>query len=585
MRLRRKLLIALVEGLSFIVLTSANVYGKTATGFPPPEQNTSLFKRGFEHLSQFESDKAILCLAPLCIKYGGDLADSKRRQRCAQVLALIARAFQFDENDVAAEQSYQLSHILSPENKATTAQLAYMLSRVGRWGEAKTLFASVSQEATTNLEIALCLSGYFYRMSDDKTAEFMIRRALPHDKTKSRLAGAYWCLSGFQVRQKQLKPAAEYLSQAAACTTSPYLKKLFLARRLLYEQDTANGEELCREAGQILPEDPSWLTGLANLGGFAKPAPDQDVIFQERLAAVKCRRFSSMALNLLAGHLNWQKRQTEALQCLDYIKTLRPTAYEPYLWSVPLYQEPNDSARLEKELNTCLAFNPYCASAWVELADHVAKTKSSKDAVEVLEKGVSNCPNSPLLWTALGKTLFLSKRWPEAHQAYTKALALMPIPTDLNSLNIVAKKELADIYANVGTCDYKAKRLKEATKAAMIFNQCKFTIHLPGALALLRIRPDRLDFADKKASSELEHEALADMLYEGQELEDSVKEYRLALAEDPDNLELHTFLFFVLRETDDWRGTMSEDLNLSNKLITKFPNELGEALKKILPFK
>jgi hypothetical protein len=91
-----------------------------------------------------------------------------------------------------------------------------------------------------------------------------------------------------------------------------------------------------------------------------------------------------------------------------------------------------------------------------------------------------------------------------------------------------------------------------------------------------------LNFGAPGNASKLEHEALADMLYETHQYDDSVKEYRIDLAGDPDNTELRFYVFFVLREKDDWGGAVSEDMELSSRLLSKLPTQFGDVLKKSL---
>jgi tetratricopeptide (TPR) repeat protein len=539
-----------------------------------------LLQRGFDYLSRYELEKAIGCFAPLVVYYSQDLGNLEKRRKCVQTLMLIGRSMQFDENDVAAEQAYGLAHNIDAENKVVTAYLANALSRMGRWDEAEALFKPLSGEATSNLEIATALASYRIRSSDGGSVQSILFKSLENNSQSPSASYGYWLLANIVVRQKVAKEAAAYLRRAASRAPTAYLRKLYIARAQLCEENRIAAKQTYRQAGELLPGDPSWLIGVSKTIEPMTLFEHPDAAFKETLAAVQCKRFSSQASYLMAHQLSAMKRAGDAHKCLEYTEAIEPFFFEVHLWNARIYRRDNELAFAERELRKCLALNPHCADAWIELADLIATEPSPTRAIETLTEGVRLCPHAPRVWAALGKALITCQRWGEARKAYDRALTLMP--GKANECNLLAKNGLAEIYSGIGTCEYRADRLREAVEAAKLFNKYKFIVHLKGPLSLVHVRPDRIDFEHGTAISELEHEALADMLYETRQFDGSVKEYRLALAEDPDNLDLHCFLFVVLRETNDWAATMSEDFDLSNKLITKVPSQFGNLCRKVL---
>ncbi|PWT97902.1 MAG: hypothetical protein C5B53_07420 [Candidatus Melainabacteria bacterium] len=547
------------------------------------KEPAGLMRQGFTHLSNFELDKAIGCLAPLVVHYAGDLSDQKKRKKCAQVLALIARSFQFDENDLAAEQVYRLAQALDPSDKRIAALEGLSLSRTGRVGEADKVFQGLIKEASSDLTVASCLATHLTRSGDDQAARDVLQNALKKDSALPSSAEANWLLGISMVRINEAKLVSPYFRKAAATTPSLYLKKLCTARALLCEDKTIESEELSRQAGDILPKDPAWLVALSNTKRRANRLENAELSFKDRVAAAKLQRCSSTLFIGLTEQLANQEQFDQARRCVDYWKSLRPAAYEARVLSARLYDRINKPDLAEMELKQALTLNPKSSHAWVELAELIAKTRSQSQAVETLKQAAVACPHSPRVAKLLAEKLLRLDRISEAEQAYEKAKKLMP--SDTKSYNILSKKELADIYAGLGTCAYKTKRPDEAWRYAKLFNTFKFVIHLDGLLGLVHVRPDRLDFASAQSEKVIKHEAIADMLYEAHDFDDSAKEYRLAVAGDPENIDLHSYLFFVLREKDDWAATMSEDFELASKLVAKVPREIGDALKKGFPQK
>jgi len=63
------------------------------------------------------------------------------------------------------------------------------------------------------------------------------------------------------------------------------------------------------------------------------------------------------------------------------------------------------------------------------------------------------------------------------------------------------------------------------------------------------------------------------------QLKDTINEYRLALKEDPDSVDTHTFLLNALWEDNQWLAAAQEDWSLSNKLVFQLPSRIEEIKK------
>lgn len=544
--------------------------------------------KGFNNLSSFKLDRAILDFVPLLVHYSRNLERVDNRIKSARILTLMGRTFDFDENEIPGAQCYGLAHILAPNDAVISAYLARDLSYTQRRDEADKLWETLSTKAKDNLEIATLFAQRSGSEVMDSEADSLLRRALAGARIRSSAAESYAnrCLGRRAVRIESPQAAANYYRKAAMFSTSAYSKKLLLARAFLCERNPKSAKALYEEAGALLPNDPSWLIGLVHVHGMTAGCVKSDTVLKYCLTAVNCRRCSSCALHALADYLNAHGTVSEAHRCLHYLEDLRPNAAYPHLWNAQIYRCKKELAPAENEIRAAIALNPLCADAWIGLSEVLAQQGKKGESIDALNQGIVFCPADARLRCSLGKALVMGtslkegEAAEEAKHAYEVALTLMPAVQD--NLNILALRDISDAYAGLGSCEYRAGKHKQALEAAKLFNKYKLVIHLPGALGLIPVRPDHLDFEHGGNKKMLEHLALADMLRETGQFSDSAKEYRLALEQDPDNLNIHSFLFFTLQESDDWTATAVEDLDLSNRLITRVPSQIGDLLKKAL---
>src|SRR5262249_1111935 len=143
---------------------------------------------------------------------------------------LIGRAFQFDENDVAAQQAYGLAYKLTPNDKTIGAYLANILSRTGRLKESEDLFKSLTGDSPTNPNVALCLSAHLSRSSDEIGAQEALRKALPDAANQPSGSNVNWALGLLLVKEREAKLVSQYFRKATDSVNSAYLKKLYMAR-------------------------------------------------------------------------------------------------------------------------------------------------------------------------------------------------------------------------------------------------------------------------------------------------------------------------------------------------------------------
>jgi len=561
-------------------------YGQSLTDKAPdrarqltrPRKQTEVLRQGFNYLNGYQLDQAIASFTPILVQNSQNLSDPKRRKMATLSLALIGRALQFDENCLAAEQCYRLASNLDSDDQLLKAYLANELSEIGRWDEADKVFRSFPVKAQKDLKIATCLAQHRIRASDDHTAQSLLIDALSGANAKSIPSYAYVVLWQSLLRERPSTKLSKYLRLAAGCAPTDYLKNIYLARALLWEGDRTGAKGKYLEAGRILPKDPGWQIGLVRVYNVVDKCHNLEASTKQALDATQCPRLSSHALRFLSDQLRASKRWGDAHKCLEYIELLRPQFFEAYLWNARLYVQEDHCNDAERELTTCLKINPRSASAWVELGDIYECRQKFSIAIDTLKRGIALCPKAASLRSHLGRVLMATSRWQDALKAYQKALALLP--SNLGDLNPPTQDEVADLYAGIGSCHYQMHDLDAALDDAKLFNKYKLVFHLNGPLSIVHVRPGRLDWA--KMSKKLKHEAMADMLYEGRQLKEGIKEYRLAIEDDPDDLDLHCFLFFLLRDSGDLVALTCEDLVLSNKVINECTNQVRNTIKKTL---
>src|SRR4029434_8690535 len=112
---------------------------------PATPGQISHMQRGFKKLSALQLDQAIADFtAPLVAVARKPLSDKTNRQQAARCLVLIGTAFQFDENELAACQSYSLAHDLDPENRWALSGLISLLGRPSVHAECDKVLRQVS---------------------------------------------------------------------------------------------------------------------------------------------------------------------------------------------------------------------------------------------------------------------------------------------------------------------------------------------------------------------------------------------------------------------------------------------------------
>jgi len=568
--MRRCLAICMVAAVSWV--SSVHAAEPVVTSSPNDEKD--LLAAGFGYLYQLRPDRAINCFVPLLVHAGAkDLKNRANAQQTARYFVLIGRAFLFDENVPAAAQAFQAARALDPDNLYALAYLADSLSHGGRDAEARPLYKLLEAAAPHSLVATRALALDYLR-----GAEFSKAEAVLHNVIKLKETPGNWKwheLMGRTLAREgdTVGGANEHLIAARLCP-EPYEAKLLQQAAAGWQAQYDVQEARLREAGKLMPQDGLWRSDLA--GAFQahklKNAP-VSALYRE---AVQCPRLSIRAYFSFGSYMDSHKKEDLALKCAQYLRRLAPWDESLYRLEVQIYTTKHDLAATQKCYEEMLQLHPHLAMAYISYADFCLANNLQDKAMSVLEQCVGNLPGCVYGWRRLGDMYLKQGRWQECKTCFDKALA--EFPHHLTIKNPIAQDEFSRCHAGLGAYFYRLKDSQKAQEQAVAFNQLKYVPDLPGYLKIFKIRPDHIDLSKMQTKDRqvADHVLLADMLYQTGNLNDCISEYKKAVELNPDDVDLHCYLFSVYNEAGNYIAAAQEDVQLSNKLVGKMPHEIGK---------
>jgi predicted Zn-dependent protease len=539
----------------------------------PVVTGSALTKKGFDYLLNLQSDQAILALTPVLIAKARNITNGDDKKAVALLFGLIGRGFQIDENDLAGEQCLYFACLLDPGNKVYQAIRADILARCGRVDESDQLLKNLHPQAGDKLILTSVIATKLNREMNSGPAVKMLTDAIATTRDTDNLTGGYLALARALARVGFTSQSHKYFKLASEKSNSPYLSKIYLGLAAQSLFDAREAKKDFEEAGKILPDDPTWLNCLSG-----NPILNEDEKLRIKKQASNCRRFSTDALVGYSRRLSTRNRTHEALACADQIQHMRPYAFDSHYLRAKILQSNSHTApTAEGEYQAASKALPDAANLYCEFAQFYVETKKLDQAEQTYLAGTKRCPEAESIWSGLAILSVKQARWDNARKSAEHALTLLPAKVD--QLNIVQQNEFARMHAVLGVYDYNADKIDQAFEQAKIFNQFKLLPKLPPILKVMEVRPDRLKFDPGPNQQAVRHVALADMLYEMRQLKGAVKEYRLALKEDPDSVDTHTYLLNALWEDNQWVEAAQEDWSLSNKLVLQLPARAEEVKK------
>jgi len=504
-----------------------------------------------------------------------DLKDPVKAERLAFDLQYVAKALYLDENERAAGQIMRIATTLTPGNAVYQAILAENLSRSGRVEEAGRILDSLKLDDSADPVVVLNAAQFALRTADGARARAIVERYANQERFKENphflsVRARIWLKSGFAKR------GARLFQDAVDKEPDQYCKKLW---RVVVETVNSNNDaarSLVLEAGKILPEDPLWLCDAAS--EFAPV--DRHKSWEYLKQSVQCDRLCSRAHYTLADGFRKERKFDAALVCLDHLQSLRPYSAEVCFAKARVRRAQQQYAEAVALFRKGIALNPGAASAYLELAGVYSDDRKPDQAREVLHDATKRFPQFGRVWQKEGDMWLEAEKQDLAEKSFNKALSLVPQPLD--ELNDVAKNEVGRLHASLAFIAYKAGQRPRAIQEALLFNKLKLVPHLPALLKMIKIRPDHFDdLPELKKETEIREEVLlGDALYESRDLTDAIAEYKKAVALNPDDPDLRSYMLNLLTEKGDWSAAASENLSLSNNIVRKIPQNIGDFFGK-----
>ncbi len=288
-------------------------------------ESNDVLAEGYHHILSLELDRAIACFVkPLIDANRRSLALPANRKHAARCLAFIGRCLAFD-NNIASLQALILAHRLDPGNSSILALLARYLDSNGRIEEADAIYKQLQSHANSNFIVAIALGNRALHVCDFQTAERHCRQAVALAPAKSV---THYCLGKALEARGFNKEAAAQHRQAASHEESTYLKEILLGGADELEAKPGSAALHYRAAGDILPDDPLWMSRLA----FCQTAQQRRDAPLELLArAARCRRLHVKTLSNYALAQLFSNQAEKALYTINYAAICSPSASQTEL--------------------------------------------------------------------------------------------------------------------------------------------------------------------------------------------------------------------------------------------------------------
>jgi tetratricopeptide (TPR) repeat protein len=527
--------------------------------------------RGYNHLLNLQIDRAIAAFTgPLVQTLRKPLAVPANRKQAARYLVLIACAFDYDGNERAAGQAYGLATQLDPDNLLAASGLARALARGGHTQESERIFARLEPFVGKDRIATRAAGVRALDQRDCPRAVALLKQAAAMDPTDAQ---AHFFLAKSLFALGLAKESASHYQLAAKYGASPYMNEICLGRAYRNTNMPKLAMEHFLKAGRMLPEDPLWHF-QAGYGLTDNP----QLWLDHFKKATRCKRLFPAAFLHVSLFQVHQKNYGDAQHYLNFLEMLRPWCAQLYATKGIMQRQMGRPAEAVTLLEKSVALNPFNFPAYTELADTYSSLQNERAALRVATEATNRCRHDWRAWQFLAGHYRQQKQWQDAIDRYATALRLAP--SYLERLAEHIRADIARVHAGLGTCYYKQGRVSEAIAAAKVFNRFKYVAPRPRHFTWILFRPERLDFWQSKpptnAQQAVIHGAMADMLWECGELDDSVAEYRKAIALDPENTDWHMCLLAVLADKKDWASCIRQDFVLTNKLLSKGPQLVRE---------
>jgi tetratricopeptide (TPR) repeat protein len=553
--------------LLFFILNSCILQGRCADPVAP-----DTVARAYSSLLNLKCDKAIGFATPALI------ADCRKsvtnnRGKIARDLLIIGWAFMADGNTDAAQQVFLMVSAVDPSNTLAPALFVQTAMRNAEEIPAAT-FNELLPLADKSAMAACCI-GKLYAIRDDvNAAEKYLRKAM---ELAPGMAYPHYLLARLYAEYGTVKQMTHQYEIAAKLEQSPYQAELFKGNAAISDKDE---KAHYVAAGKIAPDDPVWHVRMALMLQQQDEDRQADGEFQK---ALNCPRLSASSFLKCAARLADTHRVKEALSCLDYLEERHPGCADVNLMRANIWNywagKPLEAiAEYEKGITR----NPDIIWLYTGQSDAFFSMKNKSGATAAIKRIALRRPRNAIALRRLASVYKACGEWTAAQTYYTAARNINPAV----ALDPAHKQESAAQTCGIAYCLYKLGDIPAAETEAVTFNKVKDFTPLPPAIAAMgfRFRPERLRFDSPVTSTDhavARTVALADVLFEERDYAGAEIQYRKALQLQPENIDLHMYLFSTLTEKGDWPAALQEDIILANKMVNSAPKRVAEMQKRL----
>jgi len=357
----------------------------------------------------------------------------------------------------AAIQDVDHALQLAPTNEDAVALRANLYRQAGDLAHAEALLTGALQALPKSVDLREVLANLYLSNDDPAKAEDQLRRLIemkPHELRMRRT------LAGLYVRTHRPEDARKVLEAAVQAFPKDDEAKLTLVSFVTAQGSRSQGEQLLRKFITQQPDDYELRFALADLqqkGGATQDAlatyneiirrdgmGPKGLLARDRVAALDAiQGHDQDALQLVAQVLGKSPRDSDALLVRAELGTKRGdftsaiadlrAVLRDQPRSVPVermlaraYQANGQPGLAEEALRTATDISPADIAVRIELAQLLARTQRSDQAVSLLEEGVTRNPKDTDLRVALIEAYLAKHDFASAYNAAQDLATLAP---------------------------------------------------------------------------------------------------------------------------------------------------------------
>jgi tetratricopeptide (TPR) repeat protein len=514
-------------------------------------------ENAYKNIQDFQIDKGIAQLT-------GPYVEAMSRgdyQRAARYLTIIGLACRFDENRQAYLHCSRQAAALDPKSTTAAAMTEDAFVSVNRYAEAEKQLQTLLPLADKDAYVARCAGNFYLAQDDPLFARKYFQISENLDGTSSLV---HRTLSTLLSEKQQCMNEARL---AVSCAPTEYLKQMYLFQAQTIGAQSGDPKPTLKRAAAMAPGDPGWRTiQAAQLGAANRTASAKHMMRQ----AMNCKRACWPAILQLVGYSIARGDTHLAESALRFADKINSSSASAWYMKGQLCQKLGDYPGAQRNYRQALAIKPKQAMVYMALLQLPAYLKSEQLQNELVKQWQQACPHNTQTWLYDGGRLLVAQRYKQAIPSFDEAEHLL---VQLDPLHQRQDGAWQMMSADRGVCHYKLGETQQALSDAVLFNSLK------SDGGWINVRLPRINYSELSGKKKMatEHALLADMLFQINEMDDCIAEYKQAIATD-DDIQWHRGLLKAYMEKRDAAGAAQEDLMVSNHALTRDIPETAQRL-------